>query len=139
MAGIVSPGFFGRRREGRRRPTSRAVPRRDFPVLSAGPTPRVTLDTWEFRSSPRPASSTPGTGALAGAAGRDITVDLHCVTQWSKLGTSWRGVSLDTLLDGVETAPTTRWCSLRRVHDEPAAGGPARRPGLDRLPYDGAD
>ena len=32
------------------------------------------------------------------------TVDLHCVTRWSKLATSWRGVSLDTLLADVETA-----------------------------------
>src|SRR5262249_34242452 len=32
------------------------------------------------------------------------TVDIHCVTKWSKLGTAWRGVSLDTLLDGVEPA-----------------------------------
>jgi DMSO/TMAO reductase YedYZ molybdopterin-dependent catalytic subunit len=33
-----------------------------------------------------------------------VTVDIHCVTKWSKLGTFWTGVSLDTLLDGVETA-----------------------------------
>jgi DMSO/TMAO reductase YedYZ molybdopterin-dependent catalytic subunit len=32
-----------------------------------------------------------------------ITVDIHCVTKWSKLGTHWRGVSLDTLLDGIAT------------------------------------
>ena len=49
MPGIVSPGFFGRKREG-----GQALPPgqylvRDFPVLSAGPTPRVTPDTWEFR------------------------------------------------------------------------------------------
>jgi DMSO/TMAO reductase YedYZ molybdopterin-dependent catalytic subunit len=33
-----------------------------------------------------------------------VTVDLHCVTHWSKLGTTWEGVSLDTLLDRVETS-----------------------------------
>ena len=33
-----------------------------------------------------------------------ITADLHCVTKWSKLGTAWAGVSLDTLLAGVETS-----------------------------------
>jgi DMSO/TMAO reductase YedYZ molybdopterin-dependent catalytic subunit len=32
------------------------------------------------------------------------TVDLHCVTRWSKLGTSWRGVSLDVLFEAVDTA-----------------------------------
>jgi len=34
----------------------------------------------------------------------DITVDLHCVTKWSKLGTHWRGVPVEALLDGVDTA-----------------------------------
>jgi DMSO/TMAO reductase YedYZ molybdopterin-dependent catalytic subunit len=33
----------------------------------------------------------------------DIQTDIHCVTSWSRLGTSWRGVSLDTLFDTVET------------------------------------
>ena len=33
----------------------------------------------------------------------EVTVDIHCVTKWSKLDTVWKGVSLDTLLDGVET------------------------------------
>ena len=34
----------------------------------------------------------------------EVTVDLHCVTRWSKLATTWQGVSLDTLLGDVETA-----------------------------------
>jgi DMSO/TMAO reductase YedYZ molybdopterin-dependent catalytic subunit len=33
-----------------------------------------------------------------------ITKDIHCVTHWSKFDTVWKGVSVDTLLDGVETA-----------------------------------
>src|SRR4029453_12987610 len=32
-----------------------------------------------------------------------VTVDIHCVTKWSKLDTRWEGVSLDTIFDGVET------------------------------------
>jgi DMSO/TMAO reductase YedYZ molybdopterin-dependent catalytic subunit len=32
-----------------------------------------------------------------------FTVDIHCVTKWSKLDTSWTGVSVDTLLAGIET------------------------------------
>jgi DMSO/TMAO reductase YedYZ molybdopterin-dependent catalytic subunit len=31
-----------------------------------------------------------------------VTADIHCVTRWSKLGTAWRGVSVDTLLAQVE-------------------------------------
>jgi len=34
-----------------------------------------------------------------------VTVDVHCVTKWSKLDTTWEGVSLDTLLpDGTNPA-----------------------------------
>jgi DMSO/TMAO reductase YedYZ molybdopterin-dependent catalytic subunit len=33
-----------------------------------------------------------------------FTVDIHCVTKWSKLGTTWTGVSVDALLDTVDTA-----------------------------------
>jgi DMSO/TMAO reductase YedYZ molybdopterin-dependent catalytic subunit len=36
-------------------------------------------------------------------ASEPITVDIHCVTKWSKLDTTWRGVSIDALLDNVET------------------------------------
>ncbi len=34
----------------------------------------------------------------------EITRDIHRVTKWSKLATRWEGVSLDTLLEGVETS-----------------------------------
>ncbi len=40
------------------------------------------------------------------------TVDIHCVTKWSKLDTSWKGVAVDTLLDAADTAAgyVTAWC-----------------------------
>src|SRR2546428_462451 len=34
---------------------------------------------------------------------KKITRDIHCVTKWSKLDTVWQGVSVDTLLEGIET------------------------------------
>jgi len=45
--GIVSPGFQGRRRVDNRLPPGQ-YEESDFPVLSAGPTPRVPLDRWRF-------------------------------------------------------------------------------------------
>jgi DMSO/TMAO reductase YedYZ molybdopterin-dependent catalytic subunit len=36
-------------------------------------------------------------------AAQEVTVDIHCVTKWSKLDTSWRGVPVETLLKTVET------------------------------------
>jgi len=75
-----------------------------FPVLSAGPTPHVPLDQWEFAIDD-------GTDVLqrwdwksfSALPNETITADLHCVTRWSKLGTIWEGVSLDTLLANVKT------------------------------------
>ena len=103
--GIVSPGFQGRPRSAEPALPPGQYLTEDFPVLSAGPTPRVPLDTWEF-------VITTETGAeyrwswheLMALPQETPTVDLHCVTRWSKLGTNWQGVSLDTLLDGVDTA-----------------------------------
>jgi DMSO/TMAO reductase YedYZ molybdopterin-dependent catalytic subunit len=78
---------------------------RDFPVLSAGPTPHTPLAEWTFTIR-RAAGDAPLAWTwdeLRALSRETVTVDIHCVTKWSKLGTSWTGVSLDTLLDGVET------------------------------------
>ena len=103
--GLFSRGFSGRRRSSDSNLPPGQYLTEDFPVLSAGPTPRVELDDWEFRVSTE-------TGevhrwdwaALQALPQAEPTVDLHCVTRWSKLATTWRGVSLDTLLADVETA-----------------------------------
>ncbi len=75
----ISRGFTGRRRasvDPARVPPGQYVTD-DFPVLSAGPTPLPS---------------------------ETVTVDIHCVTKWSKLDTVWTGVSLDVLLENVETS-----------------------------------
>src|SRR3954452_17273474 len=75
----------------------------DFPVLSAGPTPHRAVDQWNFDI----------VGAVSEARGwtweefqalpsETVTVDIHCVTKWSKFYTTWTGVSVDRLLEGVE-------------------------------------
>ncbi len=102
--GIVSPGFHGRRRGADVKLPPGQYLTRDFPVLSAGPTPRVRVESWEF-------VITTEAGQDRRLSWRDLlalpsetpTVDLHCVTKWSKLATTWRGVSLDLLLADVET------------------------------------
>jgi len=101
---FVSRGFKGRRPEvdRSRLPPGQYLPH-DFPVLSAGPTPYRPPAEWSFTvrglvDAPRSWSWAEFT-ALPAAT---ITVDIHCVTKWSKLDTTWEGVSLDTLLDGVQ-------------------------------------
>jgi DMSO/TMAO reductase YedYZ molybdopterin-dependent catalytic subunit len=101
---IFSPGFQGRRRAGNPALPPGQYLTEDFPVLSAGPTPRVSTDTWAFSLTTEDGVSKTWSWAELQALPQETpTVDIHCVTKWSKLGTSWRGVSLDTLLDAVPT------------------------------------
>jgi DMSO/TMAO reductase YedYZ molybdopterin-dependent catalytic subunit len=101
--GIVSPGFTGRRRGGTDLPPGQYLTH-DFPVLSAGPTPHILPEHWEFTVTTETGEVTRWDwSAFTALPSEEITKDLHCVTRWSKLGTDWRGVSLDTLLADVET------------------------------------
>jgi len=103
---FVSRGFRGRRRSpaesGRLPPGQYLVD--DFPVLSAGPTPFTPLDRWDFRIVGEIDQPRRWTWEQLQALPREtLAADIHCVTKWSKLDTVWEGVSVDTLLEGVET------------------------------------
>ena len=111
MATITNKGF-GRKRESTQ--SDRIPPGQHetsgFPVLSAGPTPRIALENWTF-----------GLGGLVEAPvlwtweqfnalpQQSFTKDIHCVTKWSKLDTRWEGVSVDTLLEHVTIKPEARY------------------------------
>jgi DMSO/TMAO reductase YedYZ molybdopterin-dependent catalytic subunit len=106
MGGFISRGFGGRRRapEGlaERIPPGQYY-ERGFPVLTAGPTPRIAPDEWRLRidgmvGQPREWSWE----TFHELAFETVPCDIHCVTKWSKLETSFRGVSLDTLLEDVD-------------------------------------
>jgi len=110
----VSRGFMGRRRpvaDPSRLPPGQYV-ETGFPVLSAGPTPHTPLEDWSFLidGSVEQPVSWPWEQFLELPA-EEVTVDIHCVTKWSKFGTRWRGVSLDTLLAEVDSdaAYVTAW------------------------------
>jgi DMSO/TMAO reductase YedYZ molybdopterin-dependent catalytic subunit len=110
----ISRGFAGRRRTGgdpARVPPGQYVTD-DFPVLSAGPTPHTPLQEWSFTVDGAVGRSASwGWEAFLALPADTVKVDIHCVTKWSKLDTSWRGVSIDTLLQGVEPsgAYVTAW------------------------------
>ena len=74
-------------------------------MLSAGPTPRTPLADWTFSLSGEIDEPRRWTwDEFRALPSETVTTDIHCVTKWSKLDTTWEGVSVDTLLDGVETA-----------------------------------
>ena len=78
----------------------------DFPVLTYGSTPVIEVKDWNLRLY----------GALeeeANFSWAELTAlpqvttecDIHCVTSWSKMDTTWEGVSIRTLLDRVQLSP----------------------------------
>lgn len=105
----VTRGFTGRRRPAARDAGPVLPPGQyrteDFPVLSAGPTPRVDPDDWRF-------TLTTETGVahhwdwngLQRLPRERFEVDLHCVTRWSKFATAWAGYPLDALFAAAETS-----------------------------------
>ncbi|HEX5671713.1 MAG TPA: sulfite oxidase-like oxidoreductase [Acidimicrobiia bacterium] len=77
----------------------------DFPVLSAGPTPRISAEEWRFRVTSEQGEETTWTWEeFSTLPAEAVKVDIHCVTKWSKLDTDWRGVSVDTILKGVDSS-----------------------------------
>jgi DMSO/TMAO reductase YedYZ molybdopterin-dependent catalytic subunit len=110
----ISRGFRGRRPQAdpTRLPPGQYLESR-FPVLSAGPTPHTPLEEWTFAISgaiDNPVSWT--WDELLALPAETPTVDIHCVTKWSKLDTTWKGVSVDTLLGDVRTDAkyVSAWC-----------------------------
>jgi DMSO/TMAO reductase YedYZ molybdopterin-dependent catalytic subunit len=101
---FITRGFTGRRRD----PDDRLPPGQtlvhDFPVLSAGPTPQIATDDWEFTVRSAAGERRWTWDEFQQLDIEDVVVDIHCVTHWSKLGTHWRGVSIDTLLADVDTS-----------------------------------
>jgi DMSO/TMAO reductase YedYZ molybdopterin-dependent catalytic subunit len=100
----ISRGFRGRRTDA---DPSRLPPGQylepGFPVLSAGPTPRTELYRWSFRIDGLVATPVSWSWEqFTALPAETFTVDIHCVTKWSKLDTTWTGVSVDTLLEHVE-------------------------------------
>lgn len=110
---FVSRGFVGRRRsspsQAERIPPGQ-YETHDFPVLSAGPTPRVPLETWSFSIEGLVRNKVRWSwNEFLALPAQTFTVDIHCVTKWSKLDTHWRGVSIDTLLEHVELDPRAQF------------------------------
>jgi DMSO/TMAO reductase YedYZ molybdopterin-dependent catalytic subunit len=77
-----------------------------FPVLHAGVTPRVKLDSWDFRVDGL--IEDPVTWSydeIRAMPSVTRTVDIHCVTKWSKLDTVWEGVSVSEIMSRIKLEP----------------------------------
>ncbi len=108
---MVTRGFTGRGRSpdvAERLPPGQYL-EKDFPVLSAGPTPHVRTEDWSFalKDGPKPIAEWRWEDFNALPISR-MTRDIHCVTKWSKFDTPWEGVLVDDILlaAGVAAPPT---------------------------------
>jgi DMSO/TMAO reductase YedYZ molybdopterin-dependent catalytic subunit len=85
--GVVSRGFTGRGRDDPKLPPGQYL-EHGFPVLQAGPTPPVNTATWKFTITTENGDTTRWDWKqFTALPAEDIRTDIHCVTQWSKLGT----------------------------------------------------
>ncbi len=101
---FVTRGFSGRNRERDPRLPPGQTKVEDWPVLSAGPTPKVSTEDWQFTVTTETGAQTTWTWDELRALGiEDIETDIHCVTHWSKLAMKWRGVPIDKILAGIPT------------------------------------
>ena len=81
-----------------------------FPVLTFGPTPRISLDDWQFK--------------IFGLVDEQVTLDwkqfndlpqvtldaeFHCVTQWSKLQNTWQGILFTDVINLVTPKPEAKY------------------------------
>src|SRR5437660_10431553 len=112
MAGLISRGCRGRGRtagvETRLPPGQYLVT--DWPVLSARPTPHTPLDKWSFTMEGLVRNAVTWSWAeCTKLPTQTYTVDISCVTKWTKLDTTWLGVSVDTLLEAVQVEPAGKY------------------------------
>lgn len=109
---FISRGFTGKRRQpeaaNRVPPGQYITP--DFPVLSAGPTPRTALDQWTFTIDGLVREPVKWSWEeFLQLPAQSFVVDIHCVTKWSKLDTLWEGVSIDTLFGYIDLKPNASY------------------------------
>ena len=101
--GIISRGFSGRSREHNPDLPPGQYLTEDFPVLSAGPTPELDTADWTFTVQTETGATQWNWEELHALGTEEVHTDIHCVTRWSKLATTWKGIPLDAIFDKVET------------------------------------
>ena len=77
-----------------------------FPVLTYGPTVKyASLDRWELSIFGFAGEKCFSWEELMALPAKTLTVDIHCVTRWSKLDTTWTGVPWREFLRHIEVDP----------------------------------
>jgi DMSO/TMAO reductase YedYZ molybdopterin-dependent catalytic subunit len=77
-----------------------------FPVLTYGPNPAYDLASWDFKVNGCVENElTLSWDELKALPQKELTTDIHCVTRWSKLDTTWVGVPVSDVLERAGVKP----------------------------------
>ena len=102
------------RKDGRPRVPPNQVVTTKFPVMTAGTPDTADTTSWTLTLDGNVEQPvTLDWAAFRDLPHQDFTVDVHCVTRWSKLDTKWRGVSIATLAALVRPAEDAAYVQAR--------------------------
>jgi DMSO/TMAO reductase YedYZ molybdopterin-dependent catalytic subunit len=89
-----------------------------WPVLHAGTVPKTDLATWDFRVFGEVENPiTLSWEEFTALPTREITMDIHCVTRWSRFDTSFEGVHWSELAKLVQPRLSARYVVAHAEQD----------------------
>src|ERR671938_1542161 len=81
-----------------------------WPVLHAGAVPRIDLATWDFKVFGEVEEPvTLSYDELIELPATEVTIDIHCVTRWSRFDTTFKGVHWRDLAERVKPKPSAHY------------------------------
>ena len=88
-----------------------------WPVLHYGNVPKVSLDTWDFKLSGEIEAPRTFTYAEFKTLPRkEVTADIHCVTRWSLLDSTWSGVPVAEVMKLITLKPEATHVMVHAEH-----------------------
>ena len=94
----------------------RQVLTKKWPILHEGAVPATPLDQWDFRVFRGASGAALDMGRVASLPVSDVFADMHCVTRWSRLNMTWRGVLISDLFRTVEILPEAKFVLVHSEH-----------------------
>ena len=84
-----------------------------FPVFSSFPTPKIDLNTWKLDIKENGVHIVSyDWNELKTINISEITEDFHCVTQWSRLQTTWKGYLTSDILEEIKINSNFKFASI---------------------------
>ncbi|MCD6476227.1 MAG: molybdopterin-dependent oxidoreductase [Anaerolineaceae bacterium] len=83
-----------------------------FPILQYGGIPNIDIDQWQLRIWGAVENEVSLSWVEFNQLPKvELTLDLHCVTRWTKYETHWQGVPLQTMIDAgiIQPLPSAKF------------------------------